>query len=131
MKYTTANGRVITIPDSELNKCMEKLQLTHDEAVQMWLEDNEIEVNQEQAELDKKAKSVKIQHGASTEKERKPPKPRTVKTSDEKKALFNAIVTRLDPELVENIEILKENKLIQCQVGEKLFKIDLIEVRKK
>ena len=131
MRYTTANGRVITIPDSELNKCMEKLQLTHDEAVQMWLEDNEIEVNQEQAELDKKAKSIKIQHGASTEKERKPPKPRTVKTSDEKKQLFHTVYSALLEYGNSNVQILKENKLFSVQIGEKLFKIDLIEVRKK
>ena len=110
---------------------MEKLQLTHDEAVQVWLEDNEIEINQEQVELDKKAKSVKIQHGASTEKERKPPKPRTVKTSDEKKQLFHTVYSALLEYGNSNVQVLKENKLFSVQIGEKLFKIDLIEVRKK
>ena len=130
MKYTLENGRTINIPDSEIEKSMKILDLSKEEAVSMWLEDNDYSVNEEQAELDKKAKQVKIQHGASAEqKERKPAKERTVKVSDEKKALFEAIIHRLDPELVENIQILKENKLIQCQVGEKIFKIDLIEQR--
>ena len=46
-------------------------------AIQMWLEDNDYEVNEEQAELDAKAKKVKIDHGASAmdktkSKEKKP-----------------------------------------------------------
>ena len=129
MKYTLANGRTITIPDEELDKAVKLLDISREEAINMWLEDNDYAVNEEQAKLDSKAKQVKIQHGASSDKERKQTKERTVKVSDEKKALFEAIVHRLDPELVENIQILKENKLIQCQVGEKIFKIDLIEQR--
>ena len=130
MKYTLSNGKTVNIPDAEIEKNASLLEITKEEAIQMWLEDNEYLENEEQTALDKKAKAVKIQHGASAEnKERKPHKERTVKVSDEKKALFEAIIHRLDPELVENIQILKENKLIQCQVGEKIFKIDLIEQR--
>ena len=133
MKYSLSNGKVITIPDKEIEKAMQVLELTHDEAIQMWLEDNDYEVNEEQAELDNKAKQVKIQHGASAvDKERKTPKERVVKVSDEKKELFDTILQGLGEFSTipkENITILKDNKLISIRIGEKTFKIDLIEQR--
>ena len=133
MKYSLSNGKTVTIPDKEIEKAMQILELTHNEAVQMWLEDNDYEINEEQAKLDKKAKAVKIQHGAgATDKERKTPKERTVKVSDEKKELFATILRNLDRcEGVsrENVTVLKDNKLIQVQIGSKTFKIDLIEQR--
>ena len=59
-------------------------------------------------------------------------KPREVKVSDEKKMLFESIFTNLDRcEGVEpaGIHILKDNKLIEVRIGEKVFKIDIIEQR--
>jgi len=61
-------------------------------------------------------------------------KPRTVKVSDEKVNLFNSILQNIDRcEGIEreSVKILKENKLIQVRIGEKTFKIDIIEERKK
>lgn len=133
MKYTLPNGRAVNIPDKEIENSMRVLELTKEEAIQLWLEDNEYEINEEQAALDKTAKQVKIQHGATAEKkERKTPKERIVKVSDEKQALFSTILANLDRcELVEreNITVLKENKLIQVQIGSKIFKVDIIEQR--
>ena len=60
-------------------------------------------------------------------------KPKTVKVSDEKKTLFDSILSNLDRcEGVdrENIAVLTENKLIEVKIGAKTFKIDLIECRK-
>ena len=42
--------------------------------------------------------------------------------------LFNEILEDLR-KYYENVEILKENKLIQVKTGGKVFKIDLIEQR--
>lgn len=56
-------------------------------------------------------------------------KPRTVKISDEKMSLFAEILENLEKNH-ENVKILKENKLIEVKIGEKIFKIDLIEQRK-
>lgn len=124
-------GRNITIPDNEIKSLM-KLDLTKEEAIQTWLEDNEYLENDEQIELDAKAKKVKIDHGASSvdKTEKKLRAPRTIKVSDEKVALFENLVGTL-MEAYENVDILKENKLIQVKIGEKLFKIDLIEQRPK
>jgi putative endonuclease len=67
-------------------------------------------------------------HKASEGKKRQS-KPRTVKISDEKQKLFAEILSNLEYDYGKNVEILKENKLIQVKIGEKVFKIDLIEQR--
>lgn len=135
MRYTTNSGKVINIPNDEIEKSMKALQLTKDEAISLWLEDNEYEINEEQEELDQKAKKIKIKHDAEATKPRKKSeKPRIAKVSDEKKELFDTILTNVDRcALVdrENVSVLKENKLIQVKIGEKVFKIDLIEQRPK
>ena len=133
MKYQLKNGKTVNIPDKELEKSMKALELTKEEAIQMWLEDNDYEVNEEQEELDSKAKKVKIQHGASAVDKSQPKekKERVVKVSDEKQALFGEIYQHLTEVYGENVEIAKENKLLVVKIAQKTFKIDLIEQRPK
>lgn len=131
MKYTLENGKVINIPDSEIKAHMKNLDLTEDEAIQLYLEDEGYLDNEELEELDSKAKKVKIQHGASTTEktEKKEKKPRTVKISDEKQGLFDNIYHFLVETYGGSVDILKENKLLTLKIGEKTFKVDLIEQR--
>ena len=130
MRYTLPNGKNVNIPDKEIEKNMKLLEISREEAIEMWLEDEGYLDNEEQNELDEKAKKVKIDHGASAidKTEKKEKKPREIKVSDEKQALFSEIVEKL-AENGRNYEILKENKLICVKIGEKTFKIDLIEQR--
>lgn len=130
MKYTLSNGKNVNIPDKEIEKNMKFLEISREEAIEMWLEDECYLDNEEQNELDEKAKKVKINHGASAidKTEKKEKKPREIKVSDEKQALFGEIVEKL-AENGRNYEIVKENKLICVKIGEKTFKIDLIEQR--
>lgn len=130
MKYEF-NGKMLNIPDEEIEKAMKNLELSKEQAIEMWLEDEGYLENEEQENLCQLAKENKITatiHKASDGKKRQS-KPRTVKISDEKQALFAEILENLK-ENHENVEILKENKLIQVKIGEKVFKIDLIEQRK-
>lgn len=131
LKYQLKNGKTVNIPDKELEKSMKALELTKEEAIQMWLEDNDYEVNEEQEELDNKAKKVKIQHGASAidKSQPKEKKERVVKVSDEKQALFNEILSNLEDVYPNSVEIVKENKLLTVKIGAKIFKIDIIEQR--
>ena len=62
--------------------------------------------------------------------ENKAKKPKTVKISEEKAELFNLLWEGLS-NYYENSEILKPNKLISVNIGEKNFKIDIIETRQK
>lgn len=131
MRYTLPNNKTINIPDDEIKKSMKALDLSKEDAIQMWLEDNDYEVNEEQAELDAKAKKVKIDHGASAvdKSEKKEKKPRPKVASDEKKELFDEIFSNLQDVYKQNAQIVKENKLITVKIGEKVFKIDIIEQR--
>ena len=86
----------------------------------------------EMASMELGAKEIKNYTQSAEKKLERTRKPKTVKISDEKMALFQSILTNLENcPLVksENVQILKENKLISVQIGEKIFKIDLIEQR--
>ena len=126
------NGKNVKIPKAEIQKNMALLELSEEDAIQMWLEDEGYYDNEEQLELCQKAKENRITatiHGASEQKtENKPKKPKTVKVSDEKQALFINILDNLE-DFYENVEVLKQNKLISVKIGEKTFKIDIIEQR--
>ena len=131
MRYNF-NGKSINIPDAELEKSMKILGMTKEEAIEMWLEDEGYLDNEEQAELEQKAKENKITatiHGASATEKKKQSKPKVVKVSDEKQTLFAEILSNLQYDY-EKVEVLKENKLIQVEINGKIFKVDLIEQRK-
>ena len=129
MKYTI-NGKTVNIPNEELEKSMKALELTKEEAIQLWLEDNGFEENEEQNVLDEKAKKVKVNHGAGDSGKSKTAKPRTVVVSDEKKELFTEIFSNLADVYGENAKIEKENKLIIVKIADRTFKIEIIEQRK-
>jgi len=85
-----------------------------------------------EAELKAKKDTKHYETKTATATKPKEKKTRPVVVSDEKKAIFETIVRNLDRcEGVEreNIEILKENKLIQVKIGTKTFKIDIVEQR--
>lgn len=127
------NGKNINIPDKEIEKAMKSLDLTKEEAIEMWLEDEGYMDNEEQIALTQKVKESGIMttiHGASAEKkEKKDKKPKTVKISEEKQELFKIILENLQ-ENFENVEVLNQNKLISIKINDKTFKLDLIEQRK-
>jgi len=121
------------IPKLEIKNLMDKLQISEKEAVDLWKCDHDLEVDEEQEELNKKASAVQVGRGVGKKVQKSEKKPRTVKVSNEKQALFQSILRNIDRcEGIEreNVRILKENKLIEVQIGEKRFKIDLIECRK-
>ena len=126
MKNVTYNGKVYRVDENAIRISQEKLGLSYAEAVQMYLEDECILDNEEQNELDKKAKREIHEVYTPTENNKKT---RVRKSSAEKKDIFNKIATFLQ-ENYENVEILKENKLIGITIGDKKLKLDLIEQRK-
>ena len=126
------NGKTLNIPKKEIEKSMKLLDLSLTDAIQMWLEDEGYLDNEEQNHLCEVAKMNKITqniHGAGEKGKKSSKKPKTVKVSDEKVKLFNEILENLH-KFNENVEVLKENKLIQVEINGKVFKIDLIEQRK-
>ena len=129
MRYVF-NGKNIVIPDSEIDKLVDSLEISQQEAIDLWLADNGYEEDEEQNELDEKASKVQISKEVAPKKSSKPRKPIEKKVSDEKKELFSEILSDLEDVYKGKVEVLNENKLISVQIGDKRFKIDVIEQRK-
>ena len=129
MKYTLDNGKSVNIPKSEIEKLMSSLELSEKDAIDLWLCDNNLEEDEEQIELDEKASKVRIDKDIIQKKPKKERKKPEKKVSDTKKELFSEILSDLENVYKGNVEVLNENKLISVRIGEKLFKIDVIETR--
>lgn len=133
----TVNGKSVNIPDKEIESYMKSLNLTKEQAIETWLDDEGYTDNEEQLELEKKAKENGIMrniHGASATDKVKKTAPKTVKVSEEKRDLFSLLYDTLHDYGIDfdgKATILKENKLIQFEINGKVFKIDLIEQRNK
>jgi hypothetical protein len=81
-------------------------------------------------ELKSKENCKNYTNSATKKPKKEEEKFKTVKVSAEKMELFNLLWEGL-LNYYENAEILKQNKLISVQIGEKTFKIDIIETRQK
>lgn len=130
MKYQIKN-KEINIPDKEIENLMKTLDLTEQEAIETWLDDNDYTTNEQVEELTKKAKvngTTKIKarenvKNKKTERERK---------ENPTKAL---IIAELFEKLqqIDNISQLKvenKEKLITFSLNGNDYKIDLIQKRK-
>ena len=65
------NGKNVKVAKKWVDTACQKLDIDVDSALEMWLEDNDYLENEEQNELDKKAKENKIKLGATEKTERK------------------------------------------------------------
>ena len=136
MRYTVdVKGRqkTINIPDATIKEYEKCFELSTEEAIKMYLEEEGYLDNAELDELEEKAEKNKVSvrgEAKSKTERKKASKPKVVKVSDTKKELFSKISQFLTDTFGENAEILKENKLIQVKIGEDMFKIDIIQQRK-
>lgn len=89
-----------------------------------------MEEAQEMAQMEINAKGIKIGARSAESKPQKEKIQRIVQVSDEKMALFSLLWEGLSNFYGENAQIKKNNKEISVQIGEKSFKIDVIEHRK-
>lgn len=131
MKYTLDNGKSVNIPTKEIENLMASLGLSQADAIDLWLCDNDYEEDEEQAELDEKAKKIKINKDIVLKKSKKERKPPKKVVSSEKQTLFNDILNHLTENYGENVKILTENKLISIEINGITFKIDVIQTRSK
>ena len=131
MKWKTQKGKEVDIPDEEIDKLVDKLDLSIAEACNLWLEDNELQVNEEQEQLDKKAKDSRITATIHEAKADAPKKERKVvrKEDSTKEGIIKALAEKLE-ELATDVKIENVGKLITFKLGEDTFKLDLIRQRK-
>lgn len=125
--YKLDNGKIVRVPNAEIQKSMALLKLTKDEAIQMYLEDEGYIVNDEQEALCQKAKETRITatiHQAKAEYKPKTQRERVVKADPTKEGVIKAIVTAIS-ETADYSKVIKEGKLIVFRIGNERFKLDL------
>lgn len=129
--YKLADGKVVRIPQAEIDRSMKMLHLSRDEAVTMYLEDEGYLVNEEQEELERKAKENRItatihQAKAYTPKTQRE---RVKKDDPTKEGIVKAIAEMLPDLNATDIAIVNAGKLITFKIGADTYKIDLIRQR--
>ena len=131
MKYTY-NGKSINIPDEELDKLVDTLEISLYEAIDIWLSDNDIKVNETVKELEKKAKENRItatihQAKSSEKRERKKVERKADQVKDN---LIEKLKDYLESIGFANVNITKIGKMIEFDFEEEHYKLDLIRQRK-
>ena len=124
------NGMSVSIPDAEIDNLVDNLDLTMEEAIDLYLTDHNYKKNKEQEELNEKAKDIKaaniVQAGHDKPKEKVA---RTKKIDENKRELFNSIISQLVN--VEDLEIITADKLVKFKYNGEEYKLDLIKTRVK
>lgn len=124
------NGKNIRIPDEEIKKNMQILEISQDEAIQMYLEDEGYLENEVVEKLTKKAKengTTKIK--AKSDKVRKPVK-RERKPDEEKEKIIEILQNALKNAGIA-AEITNKSKIIEFSIENNHYKLDLIKKRPK
>ena len=133
MKYTY-NKITYMIPDKEVDKLMDSLDISLAEACEMWLCDNDKIKDKKQEELTEKAQKNRITatiHSAKGEKkERKAP---VRKENPTKQEIINTIFAALKEKYGENdtIRITNIEKYIDFSIENQNFTINLVMHREK
>ena len=132
MKYQLNDKKTINIPDEEIKKSMKVLDLTEEEAIQMYLEDEGYIKNEEVERLTKKAKENKadkivVRSKAENTRAERPPKENPVKEQ---------LIKDLCEFLKENgelepVTIVNKTKTIDFYVNGRYFSLNLTEHRQK
>ena len=123
------NNKEIRIPEEEIKKNMKILEITEEEAIQMYLEDEGYKVNEEVEKLTKKAKENKTNIRGENEK------PRAKRNEEQKmKNAKKNIIKVLENALKQagiDAKITNKSKIIDFSYNNKQFTVNLVEHRQK
>ena len=123
--------------EQEIQKYMDKLGITKEEAEQLWQDDHEDYVSPEMAEMEKKAKQIKRYEKSDaprkkTSRERKPDPDKREIISTVAKNLERCVFDRVDDyDLCVDIKILKPEREITFRVGSDEYSLVLTKHRPK
>lgn len=125
--------RTAHIPEAEIAKQMKLLDISREEAIDLWLEDNDYQTNDEVEALTKKAKingvtpaSCVKARSATTKTQRE-----RVKKDDPTKEMIIKTLAECLGDIATNVTVVDNRKVITFNVGDDLFKLDLSRTRKK
>ena len=128
IEITLKSGKVIKVDKNWADQTMKALDLDLDETLQMFLEDNDYLLNEEQEALDKKAKGVvKPQAGDKTKRK---PREKVQKENPTKELIIAEIAKSLQALGVQDLKIENKAKLITFNYANESFKVDLVQKRK-
>ena len=129
IEMTLDSGKVVKVATDWVKKSMQVLNTDMEDVLLMWLEDNEYLENEEQNELDKKAKTNKVKLNAKNKTERKT-STREKKPNPTKEKIISVVAETLS-QIATDINIENPTKIITFKVDNKEFKLDLTEKRVK
>lgn len=124
------NGKQVKIATSWIKKTMELLETDTEDVILMWLEDNGYLVNEDQEELNNKAKGV-VKINATDKAKKKTPKERVQKENPTKELIISTIAEALINLKVTNLIIENKAKIVTFSLNNEDFKVDLVQKRKK
>lgn len=132
IEYELDENQFVKIPKEEVERLIKGLGCSEDDACWIWCEDNGKIDNEEQNELDKKAKESRItatihQARAEQPKERKKVERKPDQVKDELVENLKAFL--IEQCFMENVTITKVGKLVEFDCGGEHFKLDLIRQR--
>lgn len=137
MKYELDNGRIINIPDKDIENLQKNLDISYNEAVLTWLSDNDYISDDTVEELSEKAKKNRITatvHQAKAENSlKKERKSREKKENPLKRDIIQAIYAGIADNISVDGEILITNaeKYIDFNVNGLEFTVNLVQHRPK
>ena len=132
------NGIRKNIPDKDLQRIIDGLEITKEEAIQIWLEDEGIIINPEQEELERKGRESDILrtiHDAESEKVTQKKmmgtntKKRTVKAQPDKEFIITQISEMLTNVGATDIVVENKTKLVSFVYNNAPYKINLTATR--
>ena len=127
-EITLTNGKIVRCEKEWAEKSMKALDTDLEDVLLMWLEDEGYIINEEQEELDKKAKGV-VKPKAGDKTQRKP-REKVQKENPTKELIIAEIAKTLQALGVSNLKIENKAKLITFDYVNESFKVDLIQKRK-
>ena len=132
MKYEY-EGKVYNIPDEEIDRNVEQLDISIAEACEMYLADHDLIKDEIVEKLSEKATKNRVTgtiHGAKGEKKER--KAREKKENPLKKEIIQAILKGIAENISTDGEIIVTNdeKYIDFNVNDREFTVNLVEHRK-
>ena len=126
------NNKVVKIPQKEIDNLMKTLELTKQEAIETWLDDNDYTTNEQVEELTKKAKAngtTKI--GARVNVENKKVE-RERKANPTKALIIEELTEKLKQiDGISQLKVENKEKLITFSLNGNDYKLDLVQKRAK
>ena len=134
MIYKLNEKKEVRIPDTDIERLVKTMQIDKEDAIQIWLEDEGYLINEEQEQLNQKAKENKSHKIAKAERKApivlKNKKEKVVKENPTKEMVI-AEIAKILPNFATNINIENKAKIITFRIGDEEYKLDLIQKRKK